>query len=128
VSAFDSVSSLDLQRIWEGVHGRVVHGDRLSFSVVELDADSVVPEHSHEHEQLGMVVTGSLSFRVGEETQDLGPGAIWSIPSNTPHEVHVGPDGAVVIDVFAPTRDDWREAPHVDERTPRWPGSDPEGV
>jgi quercetin dioxygenase-like cupin family protein len=81
------------------VHGRVVHGDRLSFSVVELDADSVVPEHSHEQEQLGIVLTGSLSFRIGEETQDLRPGATWSIPSNTPHEVHVGPEGAVVIDV-----------------------------
>ena len=45
----------------------------------------------------------------------------WSIPSNVPHEVHVGADGAVVIDVFAPTRDDWREAPVVDERPPRWP-------
>jgi quercetin dioxygenase-like cupin family protein len=128
VSAFDSVSSLNPRRIWDGVHARVVHGDRLSFSIVELDADGIVPEHSHEHEQLGMVLTGSLSFRIGEETQDLGPGAIWSIPSNTPHEVHVGPDGAVVIDVFAPTRDDWREAPQADERPPRWPGSDPEGV
>ena len=27
----------------------------------------------------------------------------------------------LVLDVFAPTRDDWREAPRVDARTPRWP-------
>jgi quercetin dioxygenase-like cupin family protein len=128
VSAFDNLSSLDVRRIWDGVHGRVIHGERLSFSVVELDANGVVPEHSHEQEQLGMVLTGSLSFRIGEETQDLGPGATWSIPSKTPHEVRVGPDGAVVIDVFAPTRDDWREAPQVDGRAPRWPGSDPAGV
>ena len=121
MSAFANISSLDLQQIWNGVHGRVVHGERLSFSVVELDPDSVVPEHSHDQEQLGMVLTGSLSFRIGDEIQDLEPGATWSIPSNLPHEVHVGPDGAVVIDVFAPTRDDWREAPRVDERAPRWP-------
>jgi unsaturated pyranuronate lyase len=89
--------------------------------VIELDPDSVVPEHSHDQEQLGMVLAGSVSFRIGDETQDLGPGATWSIPSNSPHEVHVGPDGAVVIDVFAPTRDDWREAPRVDDRAPRWP-------
>jgi len=121
MSAFDNLSSLDMCRIWDGVHARVVHGDRLSFSVVELDPNTVVPEHRHEHEQLGMVLTGSVSFRVGEETQQLGSGATWSIPSNTPHEVHVGPDGAVVIDVFAPTRDDWRETPHGDARPPRWP-------
>lgn len=121
MSAFDDLSSLDPHRIWDGVHGRVVHGDRLTFSVVELDPDSVVPEHRHEQEQLGMVLSGSLSFRIREERQELGPGATWSIPSNEPHEVHAGPDGAVVIDVFAPTRDDWRDAPRVDGRAPRWP-------
>lgn len=121
MSAFGDVSSLDLQRIWDGVHGRVVHGDRITLGVLELDANSVVPEHSHEHEQLGMCLSGSLLFRVGDETQDLRPGKTWTIPSNVPHEVHVGPDGAVVIDVFAPTRDDWREAPHADAREPRWP-------
>jgi quercetin dioxygenase-like cupin family protein len=121
VSALTKLSSLDLQRIWDGVHARVLHGEQLTFSVVELDPDSVVPEHSHEPEQLGMCLTGSLLFRVGDESRELGPGDTWSIPSNVPHEVHVGPDGAVVIDVFAPTRDDWRDAPSGDERAPRWP-------
>lgn len=121
MSAFGDLSSLDLQRIWDGVHVRVVHGERITLGVIELDANSVVPEHNHEPEQLGMCLAGSLQFRVGGETRELGPGETWSIPSNVPHEVHVGPDGAVVIDVFAPTRDDWREAPHVDARERRWP-------
>jgi quercetin dioxygenase-like cupin family protein len=121
MSAFDNIASLDLQQIWNGVHGRVVHGERLTFSVVELDPDSVVPEHSHGQEQLGMVLSGSLSFRIGDERQELAPGATWSIPGNLPHEVRAGPEGAVVIDVFAPTRDDWRDVPRVDERAPRWP-------
>jgi unsaturated pyranuronate lyase len=121
VSAFDGVSSLDLQRIWDGVHGRAVHGDRITLAVIELDANSLVPEHSHEHEQLGMCLSGSLLFRVGDESRELGPGETWSIPGNVPHEVQVGPDGAVVIDVFAPTRDDWLEAPHAEPRLPRWP-------
>jgi DUF917 family protein len=33
----------------------------------------------------------------------------------------VGPEGAVVIVVFVPTRDDWREAEVVEQRKPRWP-------
>ena len=121
MSAFDSVSSLDLQRIWDGVHGRVIHGERITLGVIELDANSVVPEHRHEHEQLGMCLSGSLLFRVGDESRELGPGDTWTIPSNVPHEVHVGPAGAVVLDVFNPTRDDWREAPVVDMRASRWP-------
>ena len=128
MSAFDSVSSLALQHIWDGVHARVVHGERLTLGVIELDANSVVPEHSHEHEQLGVCLSGTLVFRVGEESRELRPGETWSIRGGVPHEVHVGRDGAVVLDVFAPTRDDWRTAPKVDTRAPRWPGSDPEGV
>ena len=123
MSAFDSVSSLDRQRIWKSVHVRVVQGELITLGVIELDANSVVPEHRHEPEQLGMCLAGSLSFRVGDETRELGPGDTWSIPSNVAHEVHVGNDGAVVVDVFAPTRDDWREAPRVESRAPRWPGA-----
>lgn len=121
MSAFGNVSSLELQRIWDGVHARIVHGDRITLGVLELDPNSVVPEHSHEHEQLGVCLSGSLVFRVGDESRQLGPGETWSIPGNVPHEVHVGPAGAVVLDVFAPTRDDWRQAPSADARTPRWP-------
>ncbi len=121
MSAFDSLSSLDLQRIWDGVHGRVVHGGRITLGVIELDPESHVPEHRHENEQLGMCLSGALVFRVGDETRELGVGDTWSIPGNVPHEVHVGPEGAVVIDVFVPPRDDWREAERIDARPVRWP-------
>jgi quercetin dioxygenase-like cupin family protein len=121
VSALGDLSTLDLQRIWDGVHARVLHGERITLGVVELDANSVVPEHSHEHEQLGVCLSGSLLFRVGEESRELRAGGTWTIPSNVPHEVSVGPDGAVVLDVFVPTRDDWREAPTAAPRSPRWP-------
>jgi len=121
VSAFADVESLELQRIWEGIHARIVHGERLTLGVVELDANGAVPEHVHEHEQLGICLAGSLVFRVGEESRELGPGQTWCIPSNVPHEVHVGPEGAVVIDVFVPTRDDWNDAPLAEARPPRWP-------
>ena len=121
MSAFDGLSSLELQRIWDGVHARVVHGEGITLGVIELDPGSVVPEHRHENEQLGICLSGSLVFRVGDESRELAAGETWSIPSNVPHEVHVGPEGAVVIDVFVPPRDDWRGASPVEQREPRWP-------
>jgi quercetin dioxygenase-like cupin family protein len=120
VAALRDLAEFDLQEIWDGVAARSVHGDRLTLAVVELDAGTVVPEHSHDNEQLGIVLRGSLTFRVGDETRALEAGGTWRIPSDVPHEVHVGPDGAVVIDVFAPARDDWRDR-HMLERPPRWP-------
>jgi quercetin dioxygenase-like cupin family protein len=109
-------------KVWEGVIARTVEGERVSLAVVELEPSSVVPEHSHENEQLGIVIRGTVRFRVGPETRELGPGGTWRIPSNTPHEVQTGPDGAVVIDVFAPVRHDWRELDVLDVQPPVWPG------
>ena len=116
------LGELDLQAIWDGAAARSVHGERLTLAVVELDPGSVVPEHSHDHEQLGIVLRGDVTFRVGDETRALTAGGTWRIPSNVPHEVHVGPQGAVVIDAFAPPRDDWRDRESL-TRSPRWPAA-----
>jgi quercetin dioxygenase-like cupin family protein len=120
VDPLRDLGELEVQQIWDGVAARSVHGERLTLAVVELDPGSVVPEHSHDHEQLGFVLRGTVAFRVGEETRDLRAGGTWRIPSNVPHEVRVGPQGAVVVDVFAPARDDWRDRDRL-ERQPWWP-------
>jgi quercetin dioxygenase-like cupin family protein len=109
------------QQIWERIAARSVNGERITLAVVELDPGAVVAEHSHEHEQLGIVLRGTMDFRVGDERRQFRPGGTWRIASNTPHEATAGPHGAVVIDVFAPVRDDWAELESL-ERAPRWPG------
>jgi quercetin dioxygenase-like cupin family protein len=121
VAGFDDLKSRPVIQVWETVVARAVHGDRQSLAVVELDPNAVVPEHQHENEQLGLVITGSLTFRIADETRELGPGETWSIPSNVPHEVAAGPEGAVVLDVFAPVRADWDKLQHSKPREPRWP-------
>ena len=121
MSAFDDIAKIGPQDIWSGVVVRAVHGERLTFGVVELEPNSVVPEHRHDNEQLGMVLQGSLTFRIGAETRELGPGGTWSIPSDTPHEVAAGPEGAVVLDLFAPGRADWKEVETQEPRPPHWP-------
>jgi quercetin dioxygenase-like cupin family protein len=121
VGRLEELGDIQALKVWNGVIARTVEGERASLAVVELEPDSVVPEHSHENEQLGLVIRGSVTFRVGTETRELGPGGTWRIPSNTPHEVRTGPDGAVVIDVFAPVRSDWRLLDVLGPQPPVWP-------
>jgi unsaturated pyranuronate lyase len=121
VSAFDELAHLPPQPIWHGVTARAVHGQRVTFSVVELEGNTVIPEHSHANEQVGMLVAGTMTFRIGEERRELVPGATWSIPPNAPHEVETGPEGAVVVEVFAPGRADWAAIALDEPRAPRWP-------
>ena len=112
-------------QVWDGVIARRVEGDRLTLAVVELAANSLVPEHRHPNEQCGLVIEGEVHFRIGDEERVFGPGGTWRILSNVPHEVRTGPEGAVVIDVFAPARDDWNDRPTVgtadEPAVPVWP-------
>jgi quercetin dioxygenase-like cupin family protein len=121
MSAFDELAAIRPQGIWTGILARAVHGDELTLAVVELDPGSVVAEHSHPNEQLGIVLHGSVIFRVGSESRELGPGGTWCIPANAPHDVHTGPEGAVVIDVFAPPRADWETTESLEPQPPLWP-------
>lgn len=121
VGAFEDLASVPPQAIWDRIAARSLHGRELTLSVVELDPGAVVAEHRHPNEQLGIVLRGSMDFRVGEERRELGPGGTWLIPANTPHEATAGPEGAIVIDVFSPPRDDWDELPPDPPRRPRWP-------
>lgn len=121
--AFSDVSAIPPQQIWDGVLGRAVHGERVTLGLIELDADSHVPEHSHENEQVGILVRGSLTFRIGEETRELAPGQTWRILAGMPHEVRTGPEGAVVVEVWSPIRSDWQEIESQEPRRPSWPGA-----
>jgi len=120
---FADLSGLDAQRIWEGVTGRVVEGERVTLAVIELDPDSVVPEHRHENEQVGVLVAGLLEFRIGDETRRVEPGGTWCIAADVPHEVRTGPEGAVAVEVFAPARSDWAALERLEPRAPRWPAA-----
>ena len=121
VSTFDHVDSIEPRQVWEAIVARSVHGARLTMAVVELDPGAVAAEHSHDNEQLGLVLQGTLDFRIGDESRELGPGSTYLIPSNTPHMATAGPGGAVVMDVFAPVRAEWQALEPLAPRPPRWP-------
>ena len=115
------LASLPLMEVWGAeIRSRRVDGERITLAVLELEAGATVPGHQHPHEQIGMCIEGSLLFRIEDETREMGPGGIWRIRSTLWHEATAGPDGAVVIDVFNPTRTDW-DFPLLDPRVPRWP-------
>ena len=122
MSQFSDLREVDRQRVWEGIHARMVHGDRMTFGVVELDPGALAAEHAHPHEQHGLILDGSITFRIGDETKELGPGDLYVVPGDVPHEATAGPDGTVLVDVFTPIREEWRAAETVERSEPRWPG------
>jgi quercetin dioxygenase-like cupin family protein len=107
MSYFADLNELERLRIWDGLIGRAVVGAEASLVAIEIEPDTDVPEHHHPNEQTGILVSGSVRFTIGGETRELRPGATWVIPGNVPHSVRSGPNGAALIELFAPPRDDW---------------------
>ncbi len=93
--------------LFPGVEILTTAGQQIMLSVVHFQARSVVPEHSHPHEQMGVMISGHLEFKVGGVTRRLGPGDIWRIPGGVPHEVVALEEPAVALDVFHPIREDY---------------------
>ena len=83
------------------------YGERTLLAEVTLAKGSIVPAHTHVHEQIGYLASGRIRFRIGDEIQDLEPGDSWLVPSNAEHEVWTLED-AVAIDIFSPVREEYK--------------------
>ncbi len=93
--------------IFPGVDILTNAGKGLMLSLVNFEPGSVVPDHSHPHEQMGMMISGQLEFTVGGVTKVLGPGEIWRIPGGVVHRVRALDGPAVALDIFHPIREDY---------------------
>ena len=118
---FRPLAELRPYAIWKGVTARVVNGERMTLAAVDLEPNAAVAEHHHENEQLGFVIRGSMTFTIGGEKRELRPGDTYEIPSHVPHDAVAGPEGATVVDVFAPVRAEWEKLPRPEPFPPDWP-------
>jgi quercetin dioxygenase-like cupin family protein len=121
MTPFQTLPNIRPHILRDGVVARAVTGERMTLAVIDLESKAVVPEHKHENEQLGFVISGSITMRVGSEKLELQAGGTYTIPSNVPHEAVAGPQGATVVDVFAPVRADWAALKRAEPSAGRWP-------
>ena len=103
---FDEVAPFVLA---EGVTGRPLFGEGAMLNLISFEPGAIVPVHSHEHEQLGIVLAGTQVLVVDGVEHPLGPMEGYVLPGGVEHGARCGPEGATVLDVFRPVREDYRE-------------------
>ena len=89
----------------DGITTRVFPGDNAMLSVVRLEPKARGKLHSHPEEQWGVLLEGSAIRIQGGKEFEVGAG-----DGGVEHTIIAGPDGAVILDVFAPPRDAYRTA------------------
>ncbi len=103
---FYDPSARETKELAPGVNARTFWGDKMLVSVVDLAPNTPLPEHSHSHEQVGTVLAGKVEFTIAGESRMLGPGDLLIIPGDVPHSARTFDEGARVMDVFNPIRED----------------------
>jgi quercetin dioxygenase-like cupin family protein len=93
--------------IFPGVHIQACAGEQLMLSLAELEPHAVVAEHSHPHEQVGIMLAGRAIFYIGDEQKTLAPGDMYRIPSNVRHKVIALDEPARALDIFHPIRKEY---------------------
>jgi quercetin dioxygenase-like cupin family protein len=105
---FPTATECAAHTIFPGVQIRTCAADQMMLSLATLEPHAVVEEHSHPHEQVGMVVEGQAIFFIGGEQRTLRPGDMYRIPGHVRHKVIALDETVKALDIFHPIREDYR--------------------
>ena len=97
------------EQITDQLSRRLVTGDRMMLEHVYLDKGCIVPQHSHDNEQITYILSGALRVWIGEngdEVVDVRAGEVLHIPSGVLHKAEALED-TLDVDIFSPPRQDW---------------------
>ena len=104
---FITSDELPKMELFPGALSGIIAGEHLMLSFLEMAENSEVPEHSHPHEQAGLVLSGKLKFKIGSEEKILEMGDAFIVPPNVVHSGIVVSGPARVLDIFTPLREDY---------------------
>jgi quercetin dioxygenase-like cupin family protein len=105
---FPSPQECSRHTIFPGVHIRTAATERMMLSLVDIEPHAVVEEHSHPHDQVGILLAGRAIFYIGDEEKTLSAGDMWRIPGGVRHRVVALDEPVKALDVFHPVREDYR--------------------
>ena len=82
------------------------YGEKTLLTRFHLKKDSLLPLHSHPHEQTGFLVSGKIKLYIDKDEFLAEPGDTWTIKGGIEHKAQILED-SIAIEVFSPVREDY---------------------
>jgi len=105
---FITLDDIERKELVLGFRVRFVHTEHMTIAYWDIEEGSILPEHSHPHEQVTNVIEGVFDMNVAGVSRTLGEGDVVVIPGGDTHSGKAMTK-CRIIDVFHPARDDYRD-------------------
>ena len=101
---FVDVSKVEPLQMLPGLSFQPVLGERMLVNFVSFEPHSEAPMHTHEEEQIVVVLDGEFEFTIDGHTRTMRQGDVAVIPSWVPHGAVTNEHACKEMDVFNPPR------------------------
>jgi quercetin dioxygenase-like cupin family protein len=93
-------------RMFHGKVRRVTTGENLQFFFETLEVGQAGEPHSHENEQLTIMLRGAVDMRLGDEKLRVSAGDVIFIPAWEEHQLLDTIEESYAVDIFSPPKPD----------------------
>ena len=110
---FNNINDLDsgIKRVLgDGISTRIFCGDQSMLSIVTIEPNAKGQIHSHPQEQWGFLIEGSGIRIQGGQEIEIKKGDFWQTPGGIDHGIIGGAEGAKVLAIFSPPRDEYKKS------------------
>jgi len=85
---------------FEGIKAWILQGEAHQLVFFQMEANAIVPEHSHGYPQWGMVIEGEMELTIKGKTRNCKKGDEYLIPAGAKHRARFL-EKSRVIDLFS---------------------------
>ena len=100
-------ATMPVEHIAEGIERQMIWGERIMVCRLRFAPRVVTAVHSHPHEQITLVERGRVLFTIDGIQHPASAGAVLHFPSGVSHGAALLDEGAVLIDIFSPIREEF---------------------
>ncbi|MCX7703449.1 MAG: cupin domain-containing protein [Planctomycetota bacterium] len=102
MTTFSHLNDVPSEEVTPGVRVRHIYLKNTLLSIIEYAPNASIPTHRHPHEQISLVLEGTVEETIGKEKKRLRKGGIASVRSDVLHSSKAGRNGAKVLCAASP--------------------------
>lgn len=106
VIAYNSIPRAQLA---PGAMSHIFAGRNMTLSFADLEAGSYFPVHTHDFEQIMLVLEGELDAILDGKLYHMRPGDVIHFPEGHQHGAKMNYGNCRIVDMFSPARADYEE-------------------